>query len=242
MLDGITAEKEFLEDPYGRGYTKSYPLPLLRSSKGLWLAAFDNNHNCQIRGGLGHTEWPGRVNGRYGTMGGGIGENAGPVGIGAQASGGATEGARIVNEMIRDRGVPGKGHRINCMDAAWNVVGVSAAVGYVTFDFADSFTDNAGPASCDIAFAAIQQSKGTVIKLNFSKPVELSAANISLNTAGAGSATIGAITQVSPQSSANKSEWYVFAPVTATGTVDVQVTKPGVRPPSWGRVITVERL
>jgi hypothetical protein len=261
-LDGLSPEQEFLLDKAGRHYTKSYPLSKLYSVKGLWLAAFDNNHNQQIKGGTGHTEWTGRINGRYGTSGGGLGENAGPPNIANQASGGASIAAKIVNEMIRDRGVAGKGHRTNCMNAQWNVVGasaindVNASHGYVTFDFAGSFTDNASAAECDIPFAAVAYNEGgetKSIKLTFSKAVDLKAGDIVF--AGVDAADPEAAAEaghIEPgegggigynpnDDGGTHTIWWIVVKTIHSGNVTLSVNRPDLKVRPWPRTFTVSR-
>jgi hypothetical protein len=101
---------------------------------GMWMAAYDNNYNCATAkgGGLGHTEWDGRLNGRYGSVSGMDGECAESEG---------TDGAAIVAGWVRDSGVSDKGHRMNCVNAKFNCVGVANSLGIATADFAQGFTD-----------------------------------------------------------------------------------------------------
>jgi hypothetical protein len=233
-LDGLSPEQEFLQDAYGRGYTKRYPLPLLMSSKGLWLAAFDNCHNNQFTK-LGHSEWSGRVEGRYGNSGGHIGENAGAGLSGAS-------GAAIVSGFVRDSGVSDKGHRINCMEADWHVVGAAVMNGWVTQDFANSFSDNEGASQCDIPFAAVKiDSAGetTAIRLTFSKPVILDNADVEFVT---GTATASTVRNGSIYNSTDDEyTWYVPITTHHAGNVEIKVNKPAVKVRPWSRVIPVTK-
>jgi hypothetical protein len=138
MLDGLTPEEEFLQDKNHRGYNTTWPHSILYPTMGMWLAAYDNNFNCETakNGKAGHTEWDGRLNNRYGHVSNRDGECAGSQG---------TDGAAIVAGFVRDSGVSDKGHRKNCVDAGFNNVGAANSLGIVTIDFADSFTDFATP-------------------------------------------------------------------------------------------------
>jgi hypothetical protein len=227
-------------------------LSLLSSSKGLWLAAFDNNHNQQYLNKMGHTEWSGRINGRYGTSTD-FGENAGPPNIENQASGPAwfagddprniqVRAARIVNEMVRDLNVADKAHRKNCMGSGWNLVGASVMNGWITMDFARSFSEFATVADCDIDYA-VRSSHETggatdIIELTFTKPVpDLALADIVFEAA-----TTAAIEKTSlfPSDPDNDTyHWYLFVETQYAGNVRITVNKAGIYP--WARTIPVVR-
>jgi hypothetical protein len=158
MLDGLTVEDEFINDTYGRGYVRSYPLAALEPRKGLWLSGRFQAYEQERLGTLSHANMNSRFS-KYGSWSGSIGECCSPAGIWAQASGPAwfasgglgnvrKQAARIVNEFIRDRGVAGKGHRMAIMNGRYRSIGVGASPnGWVTIEFAEGYTDTSEAAA-----------------------------------------------------------------------------------------------
>jgi hypothetical protein len=163
MLDGATAQQEFVEDKNNRGYTKVYPLSALQPRKGLFLEARHKAHQMEAARVLSHSDM-GSAGPfyRYGTPGNGIGQNCGSSGMESDTrvtgpawfnSGGLgnvrVQAARIVSMFIRDGGVADKGHRINIMNSIWNCIGQGESGGWNTTDFATGYTDKPEAAEID---------------------------------------------------------------------------------------------
>ena len=140
-------------------YTVPYRPPL-EPRKGLWLAARWWSSEQKRLNKTSHANMNSRFS-RYGTWGGSIGENCGPPGIEQQASGppwfssgglgnARKYGARVVNEFIRDRGVSDKGHRMNIMSPNFHYVGIGVIDGWITMEFAQSYTDKPEAAQTDV--------------------------------------------------------------------------------------------
>jgi uncharacterized protein YkwD len=132
LLDGISAQTEFIANSNGRNY--AFPAQPLYPSQGLHKAALHQT----LFGNVAHSDGS-RVRVYVGYSG--WGENVGPYGIVNQASGGATAAAKIVNEFIRDRGVAGKGHRVNIANPAWNRVGIACYNNIIVMQFGSGIVE-----------------------------------------------------------------------------------------------------
>jgi hypothetical protein len=163
MLDGATAQQEFVEDIYDRGYAKVYPLSALQPRKGLFLEARHKARQMKAALALSHSDM-GAAGPffTYGTPSGSWGQNCGSAGMESDsrvtgpawfASGGLgnvrVQAARIVSMFIRDGGIADKGHRTNIMRAAWNCIGQGVVDGWNTTDFAAGYTDKGSAAGVD---------------------------------------------------------------------------------------------
>jgi uncharacterized protein YkwD len=133
MLDGITAHQEFVENVNGRDY--SFPAQPLYPSQGLHKAALHQT----LFGNVAHTDIS--TVSVYVSFSA-YGENAASYGIYNQASGGTTIAAKIVNEMIRDRGASpyaapaaNKGHRVNTAKPNFDRIGVACYNNVMLFQF-----------------------------------------------------------------------------------------------------------
>jgi uncharacterized protein YkwD len=131
-LDGISATAEFIEKQSGRPY--NFPAQKVYPSAGLHKAALHQS----LFGNVAHSDGS-RVQAYVGYSG--WGENVGPYSIINQASGGATDAAKIVNEFIRDRGVADKGHRINIANPSWNGVGIACYNNILVMQFGTGVSD-----------------------------------------------------------------------------------------------------
>ena len=131
-LDGITAQAEFIDNKNGRSY--NFPAQKLYPSDGLHKAAlhqtlFGNvahSDGSRVRVYVGYSAW---------------GENAGHYSIKNQASGGATDAAKIVNEFVRDGGVAGKGHRVNIANPNYNRVGIACYNNIIIMQFGSGISE-----------------------------------------------------------------------------------------------------
>ena len=126
-LDGISVYDEFL----GSGPRRSkynFPAQPMQPSMGLHKAAL---HQC-LRGAVAHSDGS-RISVYVSWSG--WGENVAPYAIINQASGGKTVAARLLNEVIRDRGVADKGHRINVANPAWTHVGIGCTNNIIVMQF-----------------------------------------------------------------------------------------------------------
>jgi hypothetical protein len=142
------------------GLGAGYSLPPLEPRKGLWLSGRFQSSEMKRINTMTHANMNSRFS-RYGNWSGGIGENVGPPGIEQQATGPAwfssgglgnarKYGARIVNEFIRDRGNPDKGHRRNIMNPSFRYIGVGVIDGWITMEFAEGYTDKPEAGETDV--------------------------------------------------------------------------------------------
>ncbi|MDR0527873.1 MAG: CAP domain-containing protein [Spirochaetaceae bacterium] len=139
MLDGVQLENEFgLAAPPGpRSGNYRFPAQTLYPSSGLHKAAL---HQA-MRGAMAHSDTS-RVRAYAGFSG--WGENVGTyTGMTGQANnrGHASPAAMIVNEFIRDRGVPNKGHRTNIANPSWDRIGVGCYKNIVVIQFGYGIQD-----------------------------------------------------------------------------------------------------
>ena len=132
-LDGISAYEEFKGSGPRRG-NYNFPAQKLYPSQGLHKAALHQT----LFGNVAHSDGS-RVRVYVGYSG--WGENVGSYGIKDQASGGATDAAKIVNEFIRDRGVADKGHRINIANPNWNSVGIACYNNLIVMQFGKGISE-----------------------------------------------------------------------------------------------------
>ncbi|MDR2491187.1 MAG: hypothetical protein LBD20_07285 [Spirochaetaceae bacterium] len=132
-LDGISAYEEFWGSGPRRG-NYNFPAQPVYPSAGLHKAALHQS----LFGNVAHSDGS-RV--RVYVDYSGWGENVGPYSIKDQASGGATDAAKIVNEFIRDRGVAGKGHRVNIANPSWNRVGIACYNNLVIMQFGSGISE-----------------------------------------------------------------------------------------------------
>jgi uncharacterized protein YkwD len=136
-FDGISAYEEFWGSGPRRG-NYHFPAQKLQPSQGLHKAALHQT----LFGNVAHSDGS-RVNEYVNKSA--WGENVGPYSIYNQASGGASIAAKILNEVIRDRGVPDKGHRINVARANYTHVGVACYNNIVVMQFGNGVTDKNPP-------------------------------------------------------------------------------------------------
>jgi uncharacterized protein YkwD len=128
MLDGITAEQEFISGgPRVSNY--KFPAQPVYPSPGLHKAAL---HQC-VRGSYAHSDVS-RVKVYVGFSA--WSENLAHYMMNEQASGGATIAARIVNTFIQDSGVANKGHRIAIANPRWDRVGIGCINNLIIMQFA----------------------------------------------------------------------------------------------------------
>lgn len=141
---GITVETAEGSSPAEELYRELMhraPLPVLVPSRGLYCSADDLAHDQSLTGKTGHTGSDGRnLDERIGNCG------HWQTAIGETIAYGGSTGFEIVNDLLIDDGVRGRGHRKIILDAAYRAVGVSVrkhpVYGSVSvIEYAGSFTE-----------------------------------------------------------------------------------------------------